>query len=489
MSVRNRLALAFALIGLAVSGLAPGWRAAVPSLVGPAAAQTQAPPAPVGSGPAVPTGRAEIALSFAPVVRQAAPAVVSIYATRVVQERMSPFFDDPLFGQLFGDFGRAVPRVQNALGSGVILTADGIVVSNDHVVGGADDIRVVLSDRREFAADVILSDRESDLAVLRLRGAQGLPVLPLADSDQAQVGDLVLAIGNPFGVGQTVSSGIVSALARSGIAVGSGRGYFIQTDAAINPGNSGGALVDLAGRLVGINTAILTRSGGSNGIGFAIPSNLVAQVVAQAQQGEPRFRRPWLGATGQAVDAQLAEALDLGLPQGVVLTDLHPQSPLVAAGLRPGDVILSVNGEPVNSPPEMMFRLAALGLGAQARLEAITRDGRRTLDLGLAPAPEIPPRDRLELRGGPLRGLVAETVNPAVAEDLGLPPALSGVAVVAAEDIAFRAGLRPGDVIQVVNRLPVASTRDLDRVLRDAARFWEIELVRDGQRSWLRFRL
>lgn len=437
----------------------------------------------------VPADRAEISLSFAPVVRQAAPAVVSIYATRVVEQRMSPFFDDPLFGQLFGDFGRAVPRVQNALGSGVILTADGIVVSNDHVVGGADDIRVVLSDRREFAADVILSDRESDLAVLRLRGAQGLPVLPLADSDQAQVGDLVLAIGNPFGVGQTVSSGIVSALARSGIAVGSGRGYFIQTDAAINPGNSGGALVDLAGRLVGINTAILTRSGGSNGIGFAIPANLVAQVVAQAQQGAPRFRRPWLGATGQAVDGPLAEALDLGLPQGVVLTDLHPQSPLVAAGLRPGDVILSVNGEPVNSPPEMMFRLAALGLGAQARLEAITRDGRRTLDMGLAPAPEIPPRDRLELRGGPLRGLVAETVNPAVAEDLGLPPALAGVAVVAADDIAFRAGLRPGDVIQVVNRLPIASTRDLDRVLRDAARFWEIELVRDGQRSWLRFRL
>ena len=437
----------------------------------------------------VPETGTEIALSFAPVVRQAAPAVVSIYATRMVEARLNPFFDDPLFGQLFGDFGRAVPRAQNALGSGVIVAADGIVVSNDHVVGGADEIRVVLPDRREFAADVILSDRESDLAVLRLRGAQGLPVLPLADSDLAQVGDLVLAIGNPFGVGQTVSSGIVSALARSGIAVGSGRGYFIQTDAAINPGNSGGALVDLAGRLVGINSAILTRSGGSNGIGFAIPSNLVAQVVAQARAGATRFRRPWVGVTAQAVDAQLAEAFDLGLPQGVVLTDLHPASPLVAQGLRPGDLVLSVNGEPVNSPPEMMFRLAALGLGGQARLEVLTRDGRRDVALALAPAPETPPRDRLDLRAGPLRGLVAETVNPAVAEDLGLPPALTGVAVVAAGDIAFRAGLREGDVIQVVNRIPVASTRDLERVIRDPARFWEIELIRQGQRSWLRFRL
>jgi Do/DeqQ family serine protease len=445
--------------------------------------------APQAGAQAVPDNRAEISLSFAPVVRQAAPAVVSIYARRTVDMRSNPFFDDPLFGQLFGDFGRAAPRVQNALGSGVILTADGIVVSNDHVVGGADDIRVVLSDRREFAADVILSDRESDLAVLRIRGAQGLPVLPLADSDQAQVGDLVLAIGNPFGVGQTVSSGIVSALARSGIAVGSGRGYFIQTDAAINPGNSGGALVDLGGRLVGINSAILTRSGGSNGIGFAIPSNLVAQVVAQAQAGQTRFRRPWLGVSGQAVDAGLAEAFEMGLPQGVVITDLHPQSPLLAAGLRPGDAILAVEGEPVNSPPEMMFRLSAMGLGGAARLDVLTRAGAGQVTVALDPPPEIPPRARMDLRSGGLRGLVAETVNPAVAEEWDLAPGLTGAVVVEAQDIAWRAGLRPGDVVLAVNRMAVRDTADLDRALRDTSRFWEVELVRQGQRSWLRFRL
>lgn len=448
--------------------------------------------APVAGAQSVPDSRAEISLSFAPVVRQAAPAVVSIYARRTVEMRSNPFFDDPLFGQLFGDFGRAAPRVQNALGSGVILTPDGIVVSNDHVVGGADDIRVVLSDRREFAADIILSDRESDLAVLRLRDVRGLPVLPLADSDLAQVGDLVLAIGNPFGVGQTVSSGIVSALARSGIAVGSGRGYFIQTDAAINPGNSGGALVDLAGRLVGINTAILTRSGGSNGIGFAIPANLVAQVVAQAQAGQTRFRRPWLGATGQAVDAGLAEAFEMGLPQGVVITDLHPQSPLLAAGLRPGDAILAVEGEPVNSPPEMMFRLSAMGLGGTARLDVLRRDGPGEVVVDLAPPPEAPPRARLHSAGA-LRGLVAETVNPAVAEEWdlasGVASGLAGAVVVDVQDTARRAGLRVGDVVVSVNRTPVRNTADLDRALRDTARYWEVELIRQGQRSWLRFRL
>jgi Do/DeqQ family serine protease len=471
-------------------------RLLLPSLAGVALAAAaavaaltpdSAPSAPVAVQ--VPQSQGQIALSFAPVVRQAAPAVVSIYAQRVVQDQVHPLFADPLFGQLFGGTGTLVPRVQNALGSGVILTQDGIVVSNDHVVGGARDIRVVLGDRREFAADIILSDPDSDLAVLQLRGAEGLPALPLADSDLVQVGDLVLAIGNPFGVGQTVSSGIVSALARSGFAVGSGAGYFIQTDAAINPGNSGGALVDLSGRLVGINTAILTRSGGSNGIGFAIPSNLVAQVVAQAENGETRFRRPWIGAEAQGVDAGLAEAFGMTLPQGVVLTALHPASPLAAAGLRPGDLVLAVEGEPVNSAPEMMFRLAALGLGGQARLSVVTRDGPTEITIPLAAPPESPPRDPLALGSGPLRGLAAETVNPAVAEDWGLPPGIQGAAVVAVDDIAARAGLRPGDVIQAVNRVPVTGTRDLDRILRDPSRYWELELIRAGQRTWLRFRI
>ena len=422
-------------------------------------------------------------------VRQSSPAVVSIYARRVVQEQVNPLFDDPLFSQLFGDRGRSVPRVQNALGSGVILSEDGIVVSNFHVVGGAQDIRVVLSDRRELAADLVLEDAESDLAVLRLRGARGLPALPLADSDRVEVGDLVLAIGNPFGVGQTVSSGIVSALARSGIATGSGRGYFIQTDAAINPGNSGGALVDMAGRLVGINTAILTRSGGSNGIGFAIPANLVAQVVAQAQTGQRRFQRPWMGVTGQAVDGPMAEAFGLSLPQGVILSQIHPASPLARAGLRAGDVVLAVQNEPVNSPQEMQFRLSALGLGGQAQLEVMRGTDRLSVDVDLIVPPEDPPRDRFIVRDLALRGLVAETINPAVIAEQGLPPEAEGVVVVEVADIAARAGLIPGDVIRAVNGLWIRTTQDLRRALRDPSRWWEIDIDRQGRATRLRFRL
>ncbi|MCB1397653.1 MAG: Do family serine endopeptidase [Rhodobacter sp.] len=462
----------------------------------PVSAQSSSPPAvstavtpAVSVVPTVPQSQAQIALSYAPVVRSSAPAVVSIYTRRVVEERPSPIFDDPLFNQLFGDRSRMAPRVQNALGSGVIVGSDGIVVSNFHVAGGADDIRVVLNDRREFAADVILQDRESDLAVLQLRGAQDLPVIPLANSDAVEVGDLVLAIGNPFGVGQTVSSGIVSALARSGLAVGSGRGYFIQTDAAINPGNSGGALVDMQGRLVGINTAILTRSGGSNGIGFAIPANLVSQIVAQARGGQTAFQRPWMGVTAQAVDAGLAEGFGMDLPQGVVITAMHDESPLARAGLRSGDVVLAVDGEPVNSPPEMMFRLAARGIGGTATLTLLRGGDRSEVSVALVPPPETPERARLTVRGVALRGLVADTINPAVIAEQGLDPSAEGVVVIEVRDIAARTGLQPGDILLSVNRQAIHDTADLDRALRDNARYWEVEFVRDGRRNLVRFRL
>lgn len=225
----------------------------------------------------MPVSQAEIQPGFAPLVRQAAPAVVNINAKRVVAVRSSPFAGDPYFQGLFHDLGTIRRQVQNSLGSGVILSSDGIVVSNYHVVGEATDIRVVMTDLCEYSASVILADEESDLAILRLDGASDLPTFSHRDSDSVEVGELVLAIGNPFGAGQTVNSGIVSGLARSGTASGTGRGYFIQTDAAINPGNSGGALIEVNGDLIGVNTAILTRSGGSHGIGFAIPANLVAR--------------------------------------------------------------------------------------------------------------------------------------------------------------------------------------------------------------------
>ncbi|MCC1482504.1 trypsin-like peptidase domain-containing protein [Roseibaca sp. Y0-43] len=438
----------------------------------------------------VPQSMAQVQLSYAPVVKQAAPAVVNIYAQRVVAERRSPFADDPFFGDLFRNFGQVTPRVQNSLGSGVIVSPDGLVVSNYHVVGEATEIRVVLNDRREFAADVVLTDEDSDLAVLQLQGARDLPALPLADSDRVEVGDLILAIGNPFGVGQTVSSGIVSGLARSGIAVGSGRGYFLQTDAPINPGNSGGALVNMAGELVGVNTAIITRSGGSNGIGFAIPANLVAQVVAQAREGRERFQRPWAGVTAQAVDAALAEAFDQTIPAGVVLLDLHPDSPLAQAGLQRGDVILSVDGGEVNSAPEMMFRLAAKGIGGQSVLQTRRGSEARAVTIELIAPPEQPARETRQIAGrSALTGLEVMRINPAVISEFGLAPDAEGILVTQARDLAGRVGLRPGDVLLAINGTRVGSTDDVLRLSQEQTRTWVIDLIREGRQVALRFRL
>jgi S1-C subfamily serine protease len=354
------------------------------------AALTLAAPAAPAQDRAVPRSADQIRLTFAPVVKRAAPAVVNVFTRKVVEGRASPFPPNPLFEQFFRDFG-GVPRrrLENSLGSGVILRADGVVVTNAHVVENAVEVRVALSDKREFDADVIFADAPSDLAVLRLRGARGLPVIAPREGPEPEVGDLVLAIGNPFGVGQTVTSGIVSATARStGRGPGGrGGGYFIQTDAAINPGNSGGALVDMDGRLVGVNTAILSRGGGSIGIGFAIPVELVSRAVETALAGGRALERPWAGVRGQAVTAEIAEAMGLETPSGVAIADLHPRSPLRAAGLRPGDVIVALDEEPVETPEEFAFRLATMGTGGRAALRYL-RDGReRAAEFDLIPAP------------------------------------------------------------------------------------------------------
>ncbi len=446
--------------------------------------------APVTAETRVPESQAEISLSFVPLVKEAAPAVVNIYATRVVESRPSPFQQDPFFRDFFRDFAPSRPRVQNSLGSGVILSEDGIAVTNYHVVGQASDIRVVLNDRREYSASVLLSDEESDLAVLKLDGARDMPHLPLRDSDTVEVGELVLAIGNPFGVGQTVSSGIVSGLARSGTANGSGRGYFIQTDAPINPGNSGGALVDTVGRLVGINTSILTRSGGSNGIGFAIPASLVAQFVDQARAGQTRFQRPWAGLSGQPVDADLAQSFGLDVPGGVVITRIHPASPFAAAGLAVGDVITAVDGQPVNTPPEMIYRMSVRGLGAKARV-TVARDGAmRDLTVPLIAPPDDPPRDTLDWGDrGPIPGLVAANANPAVADEYGLPDGLNGVVVLDPGPFGGRIDLRRGDVLRSVNGVRIDTTEDLRRILPRLSGGVALELQRGNRRLFLQFRV
>ncbi|HNS87903.1 MAG TPA: trypsin-like peptidase domain-containing protein, partial [Parvularculaceae bacterium] len=267
-----------------------------------------------------PETMADVKMSFAPIVEDAAPAVVNVYTSRVVQRSTG----DPFFDRFFG----VGPQQQNSLGSGVIVSRDGVIVTNNHVVENMQEIKVVLSDRREFEARVLLTDPQSDLAVLRIDAGEPLPFLEFANSDAAEVGDIVLAIGNPFGVGQTVTSGIISALARTAVSI-SDYQFFIQTDAAINPGNSGGALIDVEGKLLGVNTAIFSRSGGSNGIGFAIPARLVQQVLATATKGVA-LHRPWVGATTETVTTDLAKALKLDRPIGAIVGDIYPLGPLPA---------------------------------------------------------------------------------------------------------------------------------------------------------------
>ncbi len=436
----------------------------------------------------VPQSAAQVALSFVPLVKQAGPAVVNIYAKRVVAQRVSPFQNDPVFGEFFKQFGQVRPRVQNSLGSGVILDASGIVVSNYHVVGGATDIRVVLADKREFAAKVLLSDAESDLAILQMENAPVLPALPLRGSDTVEVGELVLAIGNPFGVGQTVTSGIVSGLARTGTATGNARGYYIQTDAAINPGNSGGALIDVQGRLIGINTSILTRSGGSNGVGFAIPADLVAQFLAQAKAGAQVFMRPWAGMSGQPLDPDLAASLGAARPGGVLISGLHPQSPFLAAGIAAGDVILAVDGQAVDTPAEMLYRLSVRGLGAQTVVTR-WRDGREAdLTVSLIAPPETPSRDPVTMGQGDIfPGLQLITVNPAVVVEHRLSID-RGALILDPGQVAPRVGLRAGDVLVDIDGQSVTSSRDAVDLLRRANGRTRVVVQRGAQQLTSQFR-
>nr|WP_318527498.1 Do family serine endopeptidase [Defluviimonas sp. WL0002] len=434
-----------------------------------------------------PDSRSEIALSFSPLVKATAPAVVNIYARRIVEQRQSPFANDPFFSQFFG-LGQAAPRVQNSLGSGVILRPDGIVVSNYHVVGGADAIRVVLSDRREFDGRVILSDPATDIAVIQLEGASNLPALELADSDRVEVGDLVLAIGNPFGVGQTVTSGIVSGLARSGGGMGQGRGYFIQTDAPINPGNSGGALIDMAGHVVGINSQIITRSGGSNGIGFAIPANLVRQYVAQAEAGNSEIARPWSGIEVQVVDAAIAEAMGMPAPRGVVIAQLHPESPFTQAGLQTGDVITAIAGLDVDGPQELEFRLTTMGTGGTAPVSFWRHGHLEETQITLSPAPESGGRSLRISSNTIFDGLSAAVLSPALIQKHGLPLSAEGIIVTDVAGAARATRLQKGDVILAINGLDIRSLDDLQAAATSTTRRWQLAFVRDGQRIVLRLR-
>ncbi|MGZ5897818.1 MAG: DegQ family serine endoprotease [Xanthobacteraceae bacterium] len=440
------------------------------------------------SGPAVaqervvPGSSDQIRLSYAPVARRVSPSVVNVYAAKTVAVR-NPLLEDPLFRRFFGGQGGPSSQVQRSLGSGVIVDAGGMVVTNYHVIEGASEIKVSLADKREFEAEIVLKDARSDLAVLRLVDSkEKFPAIELGDSDALQVGDVVLAIGNPFGVGQTVTHGIVSALARTQIGITDYQ-FFIQTDAAINPGNSGGALVDLSGRLIGVNTAIFSRSGGSQGIGFAVPVNMVRVVVASAKAGGGTVQRPWLGAKLQAMTPEIAENLGLKRPVGALVASLVSNSPASRAGLRAGDVIVSIDAQAVDDPNAFDYRFATRPLGGQVQLGLIRGGKDVKVTIALQAAPDTP-RDPIKIQArSPFLGATVSNLSPALADELRLDPSASGVVVTEIEDgsVAQNLGFQKGDLVLAVNNAKIEQTRDLERATREQSHAWRVTIQRNGQ--------
>jgi Do/DeqQ family serine protease len=430
-----------------------------------------------------PENSAQVQLSFAPIVRKTTGAVVNVYATR--SERRQNAAMEEFFRRYFGDGSPGVPpgRSQSSLGSGVIVDPSGLVITNNHVIENMNEVKVALADRREFEADIVLRDPRTDLAVLRLKNASNLQFTEFGDSEGLQVGDLVLAIGNPFGVGQTVTQGIVSALARTQVGV-SDYQFFIQTDAAINPGNSGGALIDMTGRLVGINTAIYSRSGGNIGIGFAVPSSMARVVLNSAKGGARHVVRPWLGARLQPVDGEIATSLGLERPTGVLVTSLYEKGPAAEAGLKRGDAILAVDGQAVDNPDAFGYRFTLKGTQGQTPLTVLRGGKQTTLQVKLMPPPENPPREPVRVRSrSPLAGATLVNMSPAVAEELQIDISDDGVVVAELDErsVAANLGFQKGDQIVAVNSDRLASTKDAERMLDRAGGYWEITINRGGR--------
>jgi len=492
---RPRLLVALAAAAL-VGAIAAGslLAGAAPQDAKPQTAKPQLPkPAPepakraLPSAQAVPQSMGQVQLTFAPVVRRVAPAVVNVYARAVVQTAVNPFFNDPMFQRFFGMSPQMRQRIQQSLGSGVIVRSDGLILTNNHVIAGGQEIVVALSDRREFKARVVQADPRLDLALLRVdTKGEKLPTLPFADSDRVQVGDLVLAIGDPFGVGQTVTMGIVSAQARTQTASSESQ-IFIQTDAAINPGNSGGALVTTDGRLAGINTSIVSNSGGSIGIGFAIPANLARRFV-EGTSGGASLKLPWFGADGQAVTAAIASSIGLPRPSGVILKTVYPNGPAARAGLKSGDVVMAIDGNAVDDMQSLNYRIATHKAGDAPTFKVSSHGQMRDVVVTLVSPPETMPRAVTTIGGrNPLTGAKVENLSPAVALELQMNPGANGVVILSTTPGTPSGGygFAPGDIVRGVNGTPIRSVADLTRALGAAQGHWDLVVDRGGQRMTL----
>jgi serine protease Do len=439
-----------------------------------------------GTGPEVSFQR-----GFAPIVKRCLPGVVNISSTRLIRKQgsASPLFSDPLFRQLFGDqfSGQiAKPREEReeSLGSGVIVSPDGYILTNEHVVDGATHIKVALQDQREFEARVVGKDAPTDIAVLKV-DATGLPVIPFGNSSKMLPGDFVLAIGDPFGVGQTVTMGIVSAVGRGDLGI---EDYedFIQTDAAINPGNSGGALISARGELIGINTAILSGGGGSQGVGFAIPINLACQVMDQIMRNG-RVIRAWLGVTLQPVTAGIAQSFGLlGEPRGALVAEVSPKSPAADAGLAVGDLIVDVNGKRVPDSRDLSLRIAMMAPDSLIHLKVLRNGMEREVAATLIEAPSSKKAAAVAASAaGPtnlMDGVDVAELTPEIAGQLQLPAATRGVVVtdVDAASLAAEAGLEHGDIVEQVNHKPVSSVSEFQQAVHAAGPSPVLLLINHG---------
>ena len=442
-------------------------------------AMASASPAPLADGGRVaPTSVVGMKQSFAPIVRRAAPAVVNISSKRTVRQRVDPFWQA---------LGMGVPRnrIEGSLGSGVIVRSDGVIVTNNHVIAGGEEITVALSDRREFLAKVLLADERTDLAVLKIELPPGekLPVMAISERTDAQVGDLVLAIGDPFGVGQTVTNGIISATNRTASSGGDG-GAYIQTDAAINPGNSGGALVSMDGDLLGVNSFIYSQSGQSSGIGFAIPAVVVRRVVETAMGGGHAVVRPWLGARLQSVTPEIAKAKGMATPSGAIIADVWPDGAAARAGLKQGDVVTTLDGAPVVDAAALNYAFGTHRPGETLKISVRRGAGEQALSVRAEPAPATPARDEHVIAGrNPLQGATVVNLSPAVAEEVGVDPfARAGVMVTkTADGAARRLGVQPGDIIRAVNGRSIKSVTDLTNAVVVPVQAWQLTIERNGR--------